>query len=107
MALSERELRILRDIEDSLQDCERQWAAIERRMQGRNRRWWLLGLCIGAPVIGTCLIVLGAMTVHGGILLALFGSALIAIPFGCANRLRNDRQPQRMGLDIAPEEREY
>lgn len=81
MTLSERELRVLRDIEDSLSDVARRCAAIHRRMQRRrSRRWLLIALCSLAPIIGTGLILLGAMAHQDGIALAVLGSAVLAIP---------------------------
>jgi hypothetical protein len=89
MDLSERELRILRDLEDSLQDCDRRCAAIQRRAQGRRSRRWLILLSFIAPIIGFNLILLGAITAHGGIVVALLGSAVLAFPCAWVGRLRN------------------
>lgn len=85
MDLSERELRILRDLEYSLLDCDRRCAAIER--QGRRSRRWLILLSFIAPIIGFNLILLGAITAHGGIVVALLGSAVLAIPCTWVGRL--------------------
>jgi DUF3040 family protein len=80
MALSERELRILRDLEDSLRDVEQRCHAIQRRMQRGRTRLWLILLCVLAPIVGAGLILLGAMTHQDGIAIAVLGSAVLAIP---------------------------
>jgi hypothetical protein len=91
MALSEYELRILHDIEDSLQDVERRCAAIQRRMLRRHSRLWLILLCALAPLVGAGLILLGAMTHHDGIVIAVLGSAVLAIPCVGVSPLCNQR----------------
>lgn len=80
MPLSEYEQRILRDLEGSLRDCEPRFAAIERRVQRRHRRLLLIILCSLAPLAGIGMIVLGALTGGGGLVLAVFGSVLLAAP---------------------------
>src|SRR3954447_12495807 len=94
MALSEHELRILRDLEESLQDCGRRCAAIQRRAQGHHWRRRLILLCCVAPIIGTNLILLGAMTAYGGITVALLGSAVLAVPCACVSPLCSRRLPK-------------
>ena len=80
MSLSEYEQRILRDLEGSLRDCEPRLAAIERRVQRRRSRLLLIVLCSLAPLAGIGTIVLGALAGGGGLVLAVFGSALLAAP---------------------------
>ena len=100
MALSEYELRVLRDLEDSLHDVERRCAVIKRRMQRRHgRRLWLIMLCVLAPIIGAGLIVLGAMTQHDGIAIAVLGSAVLAIPCAGVSPLCNREITYRLGME--------
>lgn len=80
MVLSERELRILRSLEDSLQDCERRFAAIERR--ARRRRLRLITLCLAALITGVDLVLLGAIVGTGGIGLTIAGSVELATACG-------------------------
>lgn len=107
MALSERELRILRDLEDSLQDCDlrelegllldcdQECEVIELQpqpqTQRRRGRGWLILLCVITPIIGFNLILLGAVMAHGGIAMALLGSAVLAVPCACVGRLSKQR----------------
>lgn len=94
MALSEHELRILRDLEDSLLDCDLRCAAIQRRMGNRRSRRWLTLLtllCLCSPIFGCGLILLAAVSAHGGIGLALLGSAVLALPCACVSWLGNRR----------------
>jgi hypothetical protein len=105
MALSERELRILRDLEDSLQDCdlreleellldcdqECEVIELQPQPQRRRSRGWLILLCLITPIVGFNLILLGAVMAHGGIAMALLGSAVLAVPCACVGRFRNQR----------------
>jgi len=115
MALSERELRILRDLEDSLQDCdlreleellldcdqECEVIELQPQPQRRHSRGWLILLCLITPIIGFNLILLGAVTAHGGIVVALLGSAVLAVPCACVARLRNSSPADSVELHEA------
>ena len=76
MVLSEHELRILRSLEDSLQECEQRCTAMERWVAGRRRRLWLIILCLAGLIVGVDLIVLGVMV--GAPALVLLGSVALA-----------------------------
>ena len=106
MALSEYELRILRDLEGSLRDFEPRLATIERRMRRRRRHLWLIILGVTAPLAGTGLIALAAST-GAGLSLALVGSALLAVPVACVGPLcthflRDRRRPKPAGSGPEP-----
>ena len=77
MVLSEHELQILRSLEASLRDCERQCADIERRVRGR-RQLWLTTLCLAAFITGIDLVILATIIESARTTLAVLGSVVLA-----------------------------
>ncbi|HEU5271488.1 MAG TPA: DUF3040 domain-containing protein [Jatrophihabitans sp.] len=82
MTLSEHELRVLRSLEDSLSDCERRCAAVERRVRDGGRRLWLLTLLFAAIITGVDFVLLGVIIGDGGIGLTFAGLAILAVGVG-------------------------
>lgn len=100
MVLSEHELRILRSLEDSLQECERQCAAIERRL--RDRQLWLSTLYLAALITGVDLFLLGAIIGMDGLTVAG-----LAVVVGAGGRLgvllHHGLCRQRAATELSPE----
>lgn len=100
MSLSEYELRVLQDLEASLEDCEPRYAAIERSVRKRRSGFWLIMACVSAPLAGAGLIILGARLGAGGIAVALLGSLLLATPCCCIGPLWRVRAHSRRGPSV-------